>query len=129
MLDNISPRLGVLVEDFLSLHGGVRLPRLGQSDRNSPRGDILHDYLRPLVEYFYVKGLEGKSHAEQREWRFNLITNYTFREGPLSGFQIGGAARWQDSGKRRLSDLLSRAKPNLSAHRGRGLLDTHGPCS
>ncbi len=35
---------------------------------------------------------------ELREWRWNLVTNYTFKnEGRLKGFSIGGAVRWQDS--------------------------------
>lgn len=33
---------------------------------------------------------------EVREWRWNLATNYTFSEGALNGFGIGGGARWQD---------------------------------
>lgn len=34
--------------------------------------------------------------TEIREWRWNLATNYKFSEGRLSGFGIGGGARWQD---------------------------------
>ncbi|KAF0094360.1 MAG: TonB-dependent receptor plug [Puniceicoccaceae bacterium 5H] len=33
---------------------------------------------------------------ELRPWRLNLVTNYTFKEGPLQGINIGGAYRWQD---------------------------------
>jgi catecholate siderophore receptor len=33
---------------------------------------------------------------EVREWRWNLATNYNFSDGPLSGFGVGGGARWQD---------------------------------
>jgi hypothetical protein len=33
---------------------------------------------------------------ELREWRWNAITNYTFGEGRLKGFSIGGGVRWQD---------------------------------
>ena len=98
VLDNISPRLGVLVEDFLLPY----MAEFGHLDWGNPTGTPQGATFSTttsdrLVEYFYVKGLEGKPTAEQREWRFNLITNYTFREGPLSGFQIGGAARWQDA--------------------------------
>ncbi|HVU33588.1 MAG TPA: TonB-dependent receptor plug domain-containing protein [Opitutaceae bacterium] len=39
----------------------------------------------------------GQYMPELREWRANLITNYTFpREGRLKGWGIGGAVRWQD---------------------------------
>lgn len=33
---------------------------------------------------------------EIREWRWNLATNYSFTEGALNGFGVGGGARWQD---------------------------------
>lgn len=39
---------------------------------------------------------EGAPTNELREWRWNLLTNYTFRNGPFKGFNIGGGIRWQD---------------------------------
>jgi len=44
---------------------------------------------------------EGAASAEQRKWRVNLVTNYTFRPGSplgekLKGVGIGAGARWQD---------------------------------
>ncbi|HRE83257.1 MAG TPA: TonB-dependent receptor, partial [Opitutaceae bacterium] len=40
---------------------------------------------------------EGQAVSELREWRWNLITNYTFnRLSTLRGWSVGGAARWQD---------------------------------
>jgi hypothetical protein len=44
---------------------------------------------------------EGSVSAEQRKWRVNFVTNYTFGSEPflglpLKGWAIGGAARWQD---------------------------------
>ncbi|MDO8544751.1 MAG: hypothetical protein Q7S40_30275 [Opitutaceae bacterium] len=44
---------------------------------------------------------DGSVSAEQRKWRSNLITNYTFGSdsvfGPrLKGFGVGGGVRWQD---------------------------------
>jgi outer membrane receptor protein involved in Fe transport len=40
--------------------------------------------------------VEGLPANELREWRFNAITNYTFEEGLLKGWNIGGGVRWQD---------------------------------
>lgn len=40
---------------------------------------------------------KGQNVAELRKWRFNAITNYTFTEGRLKGFGVGGGVRWQDS--------------------------------
>ncbi|MBD5781619.1 TonB-dependent receptor plug domain-containing protein [Pelagicoccus sp. NFK12] len=39
---------------------------------------------------------EGKVSPEQRKWRANLVTNYSFSDGFLKDFQVGGALRWQD---------------------------------
>ncbi|MDP0499818.1 MAG: TonB-dependent receptor plug domain-containing protein [Verrucomicrobiota bacterium JB022] len=40
--------------------------------------------------------LEGSNVAELRPWRVNVVTNYSFSEGPLKGVNVGGAYRWQD---------------------------------
>lgn len=32
---------------------------------------------------------------ELREWRWNLVTNYSFNRGRLKGFSVGGGVRWQ----------------------------------
>jgi hypothetical protein len=40
---------------------------------------------------------DGGVVSEQREWRFNLATNYTFsKQSWFKGFNVGGAIRWQD---------------------------------
>jgi hypothetical protein len=40
--------------------------------------------------------LDGAPRPELRRWRFNAVSNYSFRGGLLNGFRIGGAYRWQD---------------------------------
>jgi hypothetical protein len=44
---------------------------------------------------------EGSASAEQRKWRANLVTNYSFGRDSifgekLNGWAVGGAVRWQD---------------------------------
>jgi outer membrane receptor protein involved in Fe transport len=40
---------------------------------------------------------EGQNVSELREWRWNIISNYTFqRTSRLKGWNLGGAVRWQD---------------------------------
>jgi hypothetical protein len=44
---------------------------------------------------------EGVASAEQRKWRVNFVTNYTFRSGSpfgerLKGVGVGAGVRWQD---------------------------------
>jgi hypothetical protein len=48
------------------------------------------------VPYLNALAANGSPVQELRRWRFNAVTNYDFRTGPLKGFAIGGAARWQD---------------------------------
>ena len=49
-----------------------------------------------LIGFRTALASEGAVASEQREWRFNLVTHYDFREGALDGLGVGGAVRWQD---------------------------------
>lgn len=97
VLTNIAPRLTKLLNDVWIPH----LSQFGHLDWNAPvqenAGNTTAQQVNNrLVDYFAIKGNEGRANPEQREWRFNLITNYQFREGKLKGFSLGGAARWED---------------------------------
>lgn len=46
--------------------------------------------------YLLYKELEGSDVPELRPWRFNIVSNYAFRNGVLKGVNVGGAYRWQD---------------------------------
>jgi hypothetical protein len=48
-----------------------------------------------LLKYFTVQSLDGFPSDEVREWRVNLVTNYSFREGRLKGWNIGCSMRYQ----------------------------------
>lgn len=48
------------------------------------------------ANYVRMKLQEGTAVPEMRKWRFNFITNYSFLEGRLKGFGVGGSYRWQD---------------------------------
>ncbi|MBL9201574.1 MAG: TonB-dependent receptor [Opitutaceae bacterium] len=47
-------------------------------------------------QYNLLKLQQGTSASELRKWRWNVVTNYSFREGRLKGAGIGGSYRWQD---------------------------------
>ncbi len=49
-----------------------------------------------LAPYALAVANQGKPRSQVREWRWNALTNYTFSEGKLKGFGVGGALRWQD---------------------------------
>ncbi len=49
------------------------------------------------VQYGVVQQLNGQPAPELVEWRANLLANYTFTDGALKGFGVGGAVRWESS--------------------------------
>jgi len=46
--------------------------------------------------YALMKLSEGTPTPEIRKWRFNIVSNYSFDEGVLEGFSVGGGYRWAD---------------------------------
>jgi len=80
--------------DF-AIGGDPDVPGSGlvENNNNGIRGRTLQQLT--ILNGFLVQ--DGKAADELREWRFNLITNYTFADdSKLKGFGIGGALRWQD---------------------------------
>lgn len=73
-------------------------------------GDVLPSNVQTYGQYLdlnvYVPlasaiATEGSASAEQRKWRANFVTNYSFGrdsifDGRLKGWSLGGAVRWQD---------------------------------
>ncbi|MCR6630462.1 MAG: hypothetical protein NVV74_10645 [Magnetospirillum sp.] len=49
-----------------------------------------------LGPWTLMKLQEGASTSELRRWRYNVVTNYSFRNGLLKGVGVGGSYRWQD---------------------------------
>ncbi|EDY84166.1 TonB-dependent receptor plug domain protein [Verrucomicrobiia bacterium DG1235] len=46
--------------------------------------------------YSLTRLLEGNSNPEVREWRFNMVNNYAFKDGMLKGVNLGMGYRWED---------------------------------
>ncbi len=67
-------------------------------DGSFDNDDLLRSRADNLVNAIAVKKApEGGPLQEIREWRWNLVTNYTFNEDSfLSGFGVGTGIRWQD---------------------------------
>ncbi|MBA4137171.1 MAG: TonB-dependent receptor [Opitutus sp.] len=49
-----------------------------------------------LGPYTLMKLQEGASASELRRWRYNVVSNYSFRQGMLKGVGVGASYRWQD---------------------------------
>jgi hypothetical protein len=47
-------------------------------------------------QYTLLKLQENTAASELRKWRYNVVTNYTFREGFFKNVSVGGSYRWQD---------------------------------
>ncbi|HVU25135.1 MAG TPA: TonB-dependent receptor plug domain-containing protein [Opitutus sp.] len=60
-------------------------------------GNTMRQYFDQNIygPYLNLLAQEGTSAPEIRPWRANLVTSYTFTEGPLKNWTIGGADRWQ----------------------------------
>jgi hypothetical protein len=48
------------------------------------------------LQYALAQLLDGQAQPDIREWSFNIVNNYDFREGWLKGTNIGCAYRWRD---------------------------------
>jgi hypothetical protein len=51
-----------------------------------------------LSPYLFSVANVGKPRTQVRKYRWNMVTNYTFREGIMKDFSFGGAIRWEDKG-------------------------------
>jgi hypothetical protein len=98
ILTNIAPALTSLLDKIWVPH----LAKYGDLDWNLPvepvNGNTTVQQINDrLLDYYSIKGQEGKPQSEQRKWRFNAVTRYQFGQGRLKGFSLGGAVRWEDT--------------------------------
>lgn len=56
------------------------------------RNEVAQPIYQPLNR---AQVLDGTKAQEVREWRWNAVTAYTFREGRLKGWGVGGSVRWE----------------------------------
>ncbi len=120
VLTNIAPALTKLLDDVWLPH----LAQFGELDWNAPvevvNGNNTTQQINDrLLDYYAIKGQEGRPQNEQRKWRINTITRYQFSEGRLRGFSVGGAIRWED--------VYATGYPLLNDSRGFILPDVANP--
>jgi outer membrane receptor protein involved in Fe transport len=49
-----------------------------------------------LSPYLFGVANEGKPRTQVRKYRWSTVTNYSFTEGRLKNFNVGGSVRWED---------------------------------
>lgn len=59
------------------------------------RNEVAQPIYQPLNR---AQVLDGTKAQEIREWRWNVVTNYTVREGRFKGWGVGGSMRWEEAG-------------------------------
>ncbi len=104
MADNVPGAATQAVYEFLNeaLWNGDTLTAAGALRSNeNPFGinGTMGEFFRNNIwsEYLVVLQRNGQRNTDLVEWRFNALANYTFDEGRLKGFGVGGAYRWEGS--------------------------------
>jgi len=106
-ISNVMPVAGpelMRIANEVYLHPSKGNLFINASPRPLPGGgfepeDLLSSQADNLLAAIALKKApEGGPLQEIREWRWNLVTNYTFNtdQGWLSGFAVGTGIRWQD---------------------------------
>ncbi len=70
---------------------GAQLPNYGGAN-----GIYYNNWQGLFSTYTLLKAQQGSNVPEIRKWRYNIVTNYTIKQGVFKNVGIGGAYRWQD---------------------------------
>lgn len=114
--DNTGTATRQMMDELKAVWGGTaaRLP-LALNTNN----DLGTDFNAINVNVLKQQLLDGGPAPEQRRWRFNAVTNYTFKGGPLDNVRVGGAYRWQDK--------AAIGFPVIVGPGGTGIIDVKNP--
>ncbi len=85
--------------NYWTVDGYADVRHWGGSQSYSGLGETLGGRIMNAVYGPYQNFIagEGQGVNELRKWRMNFVTNYQLADdGPLAGFNVGGAVRWQD---------------------------------
>ncbi len=95
---NIASGLTSFIEERLAYWKSVPGLWTGQRTSNNPWGlqQTGEEFWNQFSNGYYVgyKAADGKPSIQLAKWHASGLTNYTFTEGPLKGFSIGGGARY-----------------------------------
>ena len=95
---NTAPVMAQLTLDYVAAIRASRMDELQEDgafarDEETYSIELERNILGNIVA---ARALDGTLSNEQRTWRVTGVSTYSFEEGALKGFGVGGAARWED---------------------------------
>lgn len=83
----------VNLTNFLTSYGYSGAPALGAADGVD---NVQKQYDTNVAsQAFLAQQLQGQAAPDQRKYHTSFLTNYSFSDGALKGFSVGGSARWE----------------------------------
>lgn len=99
---NIAPQLTAFIKERLAYWQATPGLWTGQTTNKDWSGvqktgqQVFNDNV--LGDYVRYQSADGKPSTQLHKWRATFVTNYTFNEGPLKDFSVGGGLRYLDGG-------------------------------
>ena len=92
----LAPGIATYIENMTEFLAGPAgdLRLWGGGASNAMRVQWQNNIINP---YNTLLAQRGSQAPEIAPWRFNIISTYSFTEGPLKGVWIGGGYRWEDA--------------------------------
>ncbi len=81
------------LKNFWTGYGYTGVAQIENSDGNTSAQAYFNNVVQSQVAL--AKALEGARSPLERQYHASFLTNYSFREGRLRGFSVGGAERWE----------------------------------
>lgn len=81
------------LKNFWTGYGYASVAQIENTDGNTSAQAYFNNVVQSQVAL--AKALEGARSPLERQYHASFLTNYSFREGRLKGFAIGGAERWE----------------------------------
>jgi outer membrane receptor protein involved in Fe transport len=109
------PALDGLVSYMDTLMAGPAGDLIRFNSDYSAANELRADWSGWRGQYTLLKLEQGTAAPELREWRYNLVTNYSFTHGVVKGLGIGGGYRWQDKVVIGYPVIPNPTNPNLAS--------------
>ncbi len=81
------------LRNFWTGYGYAGVAQIENTDGNTSAQAYFNNVVQSQVAL--AKALEGARSPLERKYHASFLTNYSFREGLLKGFSVGGAQRWE----------------------------------